>query len=102
MDEATRKDLQQKGLCFHCKQSWSRTHRCLGRGRHYAGEFYVPKDDEPANENEDTESTYEDAEFTAFELAQPSLQPLQEVDESDFEDGKQLIALATLTSPAKQ
>jgi hypothetical protein len=36
LDEATRRDLQRKQLCFTCKEPWQLGHRCLGKGKiHY-------------------------------------------------------------------
>jgi hypothetical protein len=36
MDEATRRELRRKQLCFTCKEPWHPGHRCLGKGKiHY-------------------------------------------------------------------
>jgi hypothetical protein len=36
MDEATRRELRRKKLCFTYKEPWYLGHRCLGEGKiHY-------------------------------------------------------------------
>jgi hypothetical protein len=36
LDEATRRDLRRKKLCFTCKEPWHPGHRFLGKGKiHY-------------------------------------------------------------------
>jgi len=36
LDEATRRELRRKQLCFTCKEQWQPGHRCLGKGKiHY-------------------------------------------------------------------
>ena len=36
MDEATRRELRRKQLCFTCKEPWQPSHRCMGKGKiHY-------------------------------------------------------------------
>lgn len=82
LDEATRRELQRKGLCFSCKKQWGPGQQCQGKGHHYLVEFYVPNEDEkePEIENSDYESEYEDADFA--ELEQHG-QPYPEIEEED-------------------
>jgi hypothetical protein len=36
LDEATRRELRRKQLCFTYKEPWQPCHRCLGKGKiHY-------------------------------------------------------------------
>jgi hypothetical protein len=36
LDEATRRELRRKKLCFTCKEPWEPRHRCMGKGKiHY-------------------------------------------------------------------
>jgi hypothetical protein len=36
LDEAIRRELRRKQLCFTCKEPWKPGHRCLGKGKiHY-------------------------------------------------------------------
>jgi hypothetical protein len=44
MDEATRRELRRKQLCFTCKEPWDPGHKCMGKGKaHY---IEVISDDE--------------------------------------------------------
>jgi hypothetical protein len=36
LDEATRRELRRKQLCYTCKEPWEPGHRCMGKGKiHY-------------------------------------------------------------------
>jgi hypothetical protein len=51
LDEATRRDLQRKQLCFTCKEPWQPGHRCLGKGKiHY---IEVMSDSEEETDDEE-------------------------------------------------
>jgi hypothetical protein len=48
MDEATRRELRRKQLCFTCKEPWEPGHKCMGKGKvHY---IEVISDDEEEDE----------------------------------------------------
>jgi hypothetical protein len=48
MDEATRRELRRKQLCFTCKEPWEPGHKCMGKGKvHY---IEVISDDEEEEE----------------------------------------------------
>jgi hypothetical protein len=51
LDEATRRDLRSKQLCYTCKDPWQLGHRCLGKGKiHYVEVVY---DSEEEADDED-------------------------------------------------
>jgi hypothetical protein len=36
LDEAIRRELRQKKMCYTCKEPWTPRHRCMGKGKiHY-------------------------------------------------------------------
>ena len=46
MDEATRRELARKQLCFTCKEPWHPGHRCMGKGEiHYIEVIFDSEDD---------------------------------------------------------
>jgi hypothetical protein len=48
MDEATRRELRRKQLCFTCKEPWEPGHKCMGKGKvHYIEVIF---DDEEEDE----------------------------------------------------
>jgi hypothetical protein len=56
LDEATRRDLRRKQLCFTCKEPWKPSHRCLGKGTiHY---IEVMSDSEEETDDEDGGATH--------------------------------------------
>jgi hypothetical protein len=34
LDEATRRELRRKQLCYTCKEPWEPGHRCMGKGKY--------------------------------------------------------------------
>jgi len=51
LDEATRRDLRSKQLCYTCRDPWQPGHRCLGKGKiHYVEVVY---DSEEEADDED-------------------------------------------------
>ena len=46
MDEATRRELRRKQLCFTCKEPWESGHRCMGKGKAHYIEVISDDDEE--------------------------------------------------------
>jgi hypothetical protein len=47
MDEATRRELRKKKLCFTCKELWEPGHKCMGKFKaHYIEVIYDDEDEE--------------------------------------------------------
>jgi hypothetical protein len=46
MDEANRRELRRKKLCFTCKNPWQPGHRCLGKGKIHYIEVVSDSEDE--------------------------------------------------------
>jgi hypothetical protein len=56
MDEATRRELRRKQLCFTCKEPWQPGHRCMGKGKiHY---IEVVSDSEDEMDEEESGAIY--------------------------------------------
>jgi hypothetical protein len=52
MDEATRRELRRKKLCFTCKESWNLGHKCWSKGNiHYIEVVYDSEDESGGEES---------------------------------------------------
>jgi hypothetical protein len=93
MDEATRRELRRKQLCFTCKEPWEPGHKCMGKGKvHY---IEVISDDE-----EDEEIGH----IQNIEANQPSPDNAQGEggEETDFgPSGEKKITIASISGVPK-
>jgi hypothetical protein len=47
MDEATRRELRRKQLCFTCKEPWEPGHKCMVKGKvHYIEVFFYDEEED--------------------------------------------------------
>jgi hypothetical protein len=52
LDEATRRDLRRKQLCYTCRDPWQPGHRCLGKGKIHYVEVVYDSEEEADDEND--------------------------------------------------
>jgi hypothetical protein len=50
LNDATKRELRRKQLCFTCKESWQPDHRCMGKGKIHYIEVVSNSEDEEGEE----------------------------------------------------
>ena len=57
MDEATRRELRRKQLCFTCKEPWDPGNKCMGKGKaHYIEVISNDEEEEDFNHIQNIEA----------------------------------------------